>query len=131
MCWREGVGYRITCRKCLEERGKITIYYGESGFSSFVRGKSHPKRLKNRRVDSALYNHNLDCHPGTKMQMQDFTMEVEGTFARPVVRLAQEGVKIGKAIKARDLGLGLELLNSKKEFYQPGQITPNYGGLLA
>ena len=62
--------------------------------------------------------------------MADFTMEVTGTFTRPIVRLSQEGVLIAHAIKARDLGMGLELLNSKREFYQAGLINPRYGGLF-
>ena len=62
--------------------------------------------------------------------MADFTMEVTGTFTRPIVRLSQEGVLIAHAIKARDLGMGLELLNSKREFNQAGLINPCYGGLF-
>ena len=66
------------------------------------------------------------------MQMVDFTMVVTGNFTRPVVRMSQEGVKIASAIRARDQGgLDLELLNSKKEFHQAGQINPHYKGLFA
>ena len=57
-------------------------------------------------------------------------MKLTGTFSRPVARLAQEGTMISRALKAQKQGLKIELLNSKREFYQAGLVSPKFGRIF-
>ena len=58
-------------------------------------------------------------------------MTVEASFGRPILRQSMEGCLISRAIKARDRGDPIIIMNSKKEFLQPGVIRPSFTPLLA
>ena len=115
--------------RCASE-GKCTIYYGESGFSSYQRGKNHLEGLRNRNPENVLYQHERDHHPTTRLEKEDFEMKLTGSFTRLVVRLTQVGAMISRALKAQKQGLEINLLNSKREFNQAGVINPKFGGLF-
>ena len=117
------------CKLCASQ-GKTTLYYGESGFSSFTRGKNHLDGLKNCNPENVLFQHERECHSTKRMGLEDYTMEVTGTFSRPVVRQSQEGTMLANAIRARDLGVDMKLLNSRMEFHQAGLINPRFGRLF-
>ena len=63
-------------------------------------------------------------------KIKEYKMSVTGVFPRPVLRQAQEGTLIGRAIEDIQCGQRLVLLNSKSEFNQPGQVKAKYGKLL-
>ena len=92
--------------------------------------KNHLEGLRNKNTDNVLYQHERNSHPNRRMTKEDFVMKLTGSFSRPVVRLSQEGTMISRAVKAQKQGLDLELLNSKREFYQAGVINPKFGGLF-
>ena len=57
---------------------------------------------------------------------KDFKMEVQATFSRPILRQSMEGVSLAMAVKARDLGAEVKLMNSRREFYQPGVVRGTF-----
>ena len=61
-CWREGTSYRIECLICQKD-GLRSVYFGESGYSGYYRGRFHIQGLKDRKQDSVLYEHELALHP--------------------------------------------------------------------
>ena len=69
-------------------------------------------------------------HPGVEMSMKDFTMSLEGTFWRPILRQSMEGVALSRAVRNRDQGAPIIILNSKMEFHQPGVIRPSFSPVL-
>ena len=73
-----------------------------------------------------LYNHQLEDHPDCNLTMKDFKMEVQATFSRPILRQSMEGVSLAMAVKARDLGAEVKLMNSGREFYQPGVVRGTF-----
>ena len=124
-CWRLGTVYRIDCIECLK-RGISGVYHGESGFSPYYRGRFHLDGLRRGAKDNVLYSHNLEHHPEKRMQMSDFRMTVVDQYSRPILRQSHEGLSIAHSIRERDEGARVVLLNSKKEFYQPGIINPSF-----
>ena len=103
---------------------------GESGHSPYWRGVQHLRGLETKSQKSVLYCHQEEHHPGLRMKMGDFKMSVDETFRRPILRQSWEGTTLSRAIKARDLGAPLIILNSKTEFLQPGVIKPVYKPLF-
>ena len=77
-----------------------------------------------------LYKHCITSHPGMSLTVDDFSMEIVSVDRRNVVRQCREGVSIEKALVAVRQGWGVELLNSKSEFHQPGVVTRRYSSLL-
>ena len=72
----------------------------------------------------------MEFHPDLDMRMDHFKMEVVGTFPRPIIRQSMEGVSIARAVKARDSGAPIHLLNSKSELYQPGVVRFSFVPVL-
>ena len=64
------------------------------------------------------------------MEGKDFIMTVEANFTRPILRQSLEGVAIARTIKARDNGDRVILVNSKREFVQPGVVRPVFSPLV-
>ena len=114
-CWREGVTYQITCLVCLRE-GRQAVYLGETGYSSYFRGRFHQDGLRNKIADNPLYKHCLECHPAGRMDWRDFKMSVVGQFPRPILRQSHERQLIERAVDQRAGGEGIIILNSKSEF---------------
>ena len=100
---KNGAGYRITCKRCLQ----VVAYEGETGSNGYSRGKEHECALEQKQEENALWKHCLVAHEGEKVE---FSMQVVGTFQSCLVRQVNEGVRI-KRSKA-------ELMNSKGEFHQ-------------
>ena len=86
--------------------------------------------LERKKTDNVLYEHALKFHPEGTLKATDFTMKVTGTFPRPLMRLCQEGLAISSALDRRDRGERVEVLNSKKEFLQPGTVKQKFTGLF-
>ena len=80
-------------------------------------------------MDSLLYSHNIEMHPDEQMVPRDWKMRVTGTYPRPLLRLCSEGVAITRALEERDQGAKVVVINSKKEFNQPGTIVQKFGKL--
>ena len=72
----------------------------------------------------------MKCHPNITMEYTDFKMTVTGQHSRPVLRQACEGILISKEIHNRQhKDSNIELMNSKTQFYQPGNVKIKFGGL--
>ena len=129
-CWRDGVAYEISCQIC-PQVGRRAVYFGESGYNSYFRGGFHLRALAAGKEDSPLCAHNTEAHPQQKMTYKDWKMEITGNYSRAILRQSKEGISISGAIKERDRGARIQILNSKKEFIQPGTIAPKFGQLFA
>ena len=81
-------------------------------------------------MDSPLFIHNAQEHPNLNMTMNDWRMAVTGVYSRPILRQCREGLSITRALEERELGAKVELLNSKKEFIQPGTIRQKFASLF-
>ena len=127
-CWKNSASYRIDCQLCRQE-GTQGTYFGETGYNCYLRGGQHLKALEARNVDSPLYSHNIEMHPDEQMVPRDWKMRVTGTYPRPLLRLCSEGVAITRALEERDQGAKVVVINSKKEFNQPGTIVQKFGKL--
>ena len=86
--------------------------------------------MRKKSPKSVLYNHQQEMHPDVEMQMSDFVMNLEGSYRLPIQRQSREGVNLSRIIKARDMGIDINVLNSKMEFMQPGVIKPSYAPVL-
>ena len=59
--------------------------------------------------------------------MMSFRMSVVDQHSRPILRQSQEGLAISQSIREREEGRKrIILMNSRKEFYQPGIINPSF-----
>ena len=56
-------------------------------------------------------------------------MTVEGNYARAILRQSQEGVAIATCVREKEMGEKVVVMNSRKEFIQPGVVRPVYRGL--
>ena len=128
-CWKDGASYQIICLLC-DKEGTQVSYFGETGYNCYQRGKQHLKALEGSQPDSPLYCHNQEIHPNIQMTARDWRMKVSGIHRRPLLRLCSEGVAISGAIEERDRGANMVILNSKKEFNQPGTISQKFGQLF-
>ena len=57
-------------------------------------------------------------------------MSIMENYDRPILRQCRESISIARALVDRDKGTNIEVMNSKKEFIQPGTIRPRFGRLL-
>ena len=133
-CWATNATYMITCNKC-EEEGRDTHYVGETGFSGYSRGLQHMEGLRRRDQENVLYNHNIEQHREQENNMMipndpsQFTMKKIGQHRGCLERQSTEGALIGAELRERDIrmkskeGKPMMILNSKKEFHQPGLIS--------
>ena len=106
-CRRTGVGYRISCLECRQE-GRVVVYEGETGRNMNTRGREHLRDLKDRKTNKPLWSHCLEQHDGREVC---FSMEMVGTFLKPLARSINEGVRIKRCEG--------ELMNSRAEWRQP------------
>ena len=65
-----------------------------------------------------------------EMKKDHFKIKLVGTFSRPILRHSMEGISIAQAVKARDLGAPIHLLNSKMEFHQPEVVWASFVPVL-
>ena len=136
-CWSNSSTYSIACLTC-KSGGQTAQYWGESGHNSYTRGKSHWEGLVSRRRDNVLHQHAVKHHGGQQHQLgiDDFHMEVIESHRSNLSRQIHEGQLISHQLGLRDkemrqgLGQPRMILNSKKEFNQPGLIAPRVTKIL-
>ena len=108
----------------------MSVYYGESGHSAYFRLKFHVNGLRRKAKSNVLFAHQEEYHQGTMMDDKDFKMTLEDNFSRAILRQSFEGVSIARAVQAREAGANVWLLNSKREFFQPGVVRPKFAPVL-
>ena len=105
------------------------MYIGETGKSSYRRGKNHLDGWKRKEEGNVLHEHCQDDHKGRVMMSDDFSMKVTGEYRTCLARQTGEGILIEKTVKrSRENDKlnkkPLELLNSRSQFHQPKLIKP-------
>ena len=112
-CKSEGIVYRINCTTC--KKNNITsVYIGESGRSSYSRGKEHQAAYARGDMKSPMYKHWGELHQDDDEETE-FSMTVIKNYQRPLQR------QIGEAVRIRNVECDY-LLNSKNEWN--GQKLP-------
>ena len=124
-CNIEGAVYRGECVTCREESDRKCIYIGETGRSTYVRGKQHLAAMNNieRRANShnAFVRHAIEKHDGNPRTK--FKVDVVKTFKKPLERQVREGVEILRA-DADDI------MNSKLDHYLPAVRRATFSTIL-
>ena len=131
-CRREGLVYRGFCITCKEKGpssevdrdGRVrmlggervslkSIYWGESSFNGYIRGKQHLEALRkpNQHQENAFVRHREDCHKGEEAEVR-YKMEVVRCYARAMDRQVSEGCYIQSP--EADI-----LMNGKLDHFQP------------
>ena len=102
-----------------------SVYIGETGNCGYERGKSHLQDYKSEnpetRAKSVLRKHVEAVHGGNEEGIE-FEMMVTDRFKNdPTGRQIMEGVKMRELVADN-------IMNSKDEFNQPGEIVPTLEG---
>ena len=120
-CNRENIVYKGQCLTC-NDKGRTSVYIGESGRSAYVRGKQHLDAVKDHRRNqsNAFARHIKEHHNNRETK---FKMEVITGNRTSLERQVREGVEIMRANNA-DI-----LMNSKLEYYQPGLRKLTFGDI--
>jgi hypothetical protein len=120
-CMGVNFGYSQTCIPC-EEKGKLSVYLGETAQSVYLRGLQHRSTLDSHSEMSAMWKHSQIEHQSVKT---DFRMEITGKFKTPLTRLEDEAVRL-------DLSEADITLNSKTQWHQPPliRLVPERGNYL-
>ena len=111
-CKRSCVTYKITCLEC-KLQGVVAEYCGETYRNMYSRGKEHLDDYRNKTDKSVLWAHCVDKHDSCTVQ---FSMELTGSFRKPLPRQVSEAVQINN-IKG-------ESFNRKQEFRLPAVARP-------
>ena len=82
-------------------------YWGETGRDGFSRGEEHVAGCRNKLDDNPMWKHVWEHHDGVGGE-ELFTMRMEHSFPKPLVRQIREGVEI-------EMSRGT-LMNSKSEW---------------
>ena len=94
--------------------------------------------MRKRKKDNVLHEHKEEFHKDEQMTEDDFKMKITGRYHSSLARQTSEALQIAAQIKMRDKlkreksQKRILVLNSKKQFHQPGVIrskpstTPNY-----
>ena len=98
--------YRTQCGEC-KEKGKDTIYVGESSRTGYERGVEHQNDAKNEKDNSHIATHCKEEHAGRGMEK--FSMKVIRTHKTALTRQIHEAVVIANSWNKN-------LLNSKQEY---------------
>ena len=104
---KKGVVYRLSCKICLEA-DRQSVYLGETYRTSYDRCLEHQNLIRNKSVESPLYEHSQTDHPDRE---PSFKMEIVGVYRRPLQRQTKEGQVIADY-------KGGTLLNKKGEWGQ-------------
>ena len=86
----------------------ISWYDGETGCTSYTRGKQHAAALRLEDEENALWKHCLVEHEGVKA---DFSMKQTNVFNSCLARQVNEAVRI-------EMSTADCVMNSKAEFHQ-------------
>ena len=115
-CTAGRVVYEISCKVCDLTEFKA-VYVGETARNAYKRGCEHVDSRDKEKEESMMLKHELEVHGGEKV---DWRLDVVGTYRKnPLGRQVFEGVKI------RNCHAHFRL-NSRAEFVQPGEVTPEY-----
>ena len=120
--------YEIKCEVC-RKGGKDVIYVGETGKSSYRRGRNHLDGWKRREDGNVLHEHCEEEHKDIMMKTDDFSMKMTGQYKTSLARQTSEGVLIDRTMKrSRENKIlnkkPIELLNSRSQFHQPKLFKP-------
>ena len=131
-CRKEGLVYKGTCLTCkvkgpsseVDKNGKVklltgargglkSIYWGESGFNGYTRGRQHLEAIQKpkKHQENAFVRHTEDCHLGEEGEVK-YKMEVVKCYARAMDRQIGEGC----FIQSPEADL---LMNGKLDHMQP------------
>merc|ERR1711954_588661 len=88
-----GVCCQFTCLIC-KEKGLQKHYLGESARAMFDRLQEHAAAIRNKSLESPLYEHHPEEHNGEDPQ---FSLKILGFYKRPLQRQSMEGLLIGEA----------------------------------
>ena len=98
-----------------EAQGVTGEYWGESGFSGFHRCEQHRAEVSSRKDSNAFAKHLALCHPNEQGDIENFKIQVESVFKKPLTRQKTEAVKIQSSTATY-------LMNSKAEHRQPALL---------
>ena len=104
---RKGVVYKFTCQNCLSI-GRQMHYIGESYRSSWDRAQEHQAALRNKDMESPLWEHHAECHGDLEPK---FSMKVVSKQRKPLQRQTLEGILVSQAEEGT-------LMNRKGEWGQ-------------
>ena len=131
-CRKEGLVYKGTCLTCkvkgpsseVDRNGQIkiltgarestkSIYWGESSFNGYTRGRQHLEALKKpkKHQENAFVRHTEDCHMGEEAEVK-FKMDVVKCYFKAMDRQIGEGCYI----QSPEAEL---LMNGKLDHMQP------------
>ena len=122
-CNKESVVYKGQCLTCRDRHNQEAVYIGESGRSTYVRGRQHLAAIADprRHGENAFAKHIIEKH--SNEHNLKFKMDIIDTFKRPLQRQIREGVEI--------YGAGADiLLNSKLDHYKPAVKMMTFGDRL-
>ena len=106
--------YRGECKLC-EAQGETGEYWGESGFSGFHRCERHRAEVSSKKDSNAFAKHLALYHPNEQGDIENFKIQVESVFKKPLTRQKTEAVKIQSSTATY-------LMNSKAEHRQPALL---------
>ena len=106
--------YRGECKLC-EAQGETGEYWGESGFSGFHRCEQHKTDVVSRKDSNAFAKHLALYHPEEQGSIENFKIQVESVFKKPLTRQKTEAVKIQSSRATHKM-------NSKAEHRQPAML---------
>ena len=97
----------MMCAECEKKKGVKSKYRGQTGRSTFERTKEHFTNWENKRDDSPLWKHSVECH---NMNIFPVKMRVlDRCFGKPTRRMISEVLLIEDMDEE-------ESLNNKKEY---------------
>ena len=105
-CRRRNLVYKTQCGEC-KEKGKDTVYVGESARTGYERGLEHQKDAKQKKENSHIATHCAENHSG--QGREKFSMKVMRTHRTALTRQIHEAVVIANCWNKN-------LLNSKQEY---------------
>ena len=112
--------YEGRCLTC-KDKGKDSVYIGESSRSGYVRGRQHLEAIRDhsRNQNNAFAKHIREEHEGREA---NFRLDIIKYHRTPLERQIREGVEIIRA-KADCI------LNSKLDYFQPGMRRMTFGDI--
>ena len=102
----------IRSKEMKEEMSRIVLYkyIGETGKSSYERGRQHLSDAKQLKPSSHILKHFFDCHEEEKLDNIKFGMKINTTARSAFERQVTESVIIQQESKSHNI------LNSKSEY---------------
>ena len=104
----------------------MTEYFGKSGFSAHSRSVSHRDGVQAEAPRSALWQHAVARHGKVVGEDVDvngmYSMTVLGNYSTSSRRLISEAIYIEDAMRRQNQGGGNLVLNSARQWFQPGVI---------